>query len=283
MVSFKLDVELFKKRKSPPVGLNGMRIFQLFLEKNYGIFLSSDQMGTPSAGKGIIMRDGNNYKMKIDGKVATIGRRGVLYTLLPRNFDELGLKKDQTLGIVGDTPTQNASIRSTHYFLVTEDRDDDKQWDVVGMVDKGGDYAIYPFEDTATEFLRISEDFMSGRIEKKMTKRVLEEGDEAPKKKKNKKIEVVVCSSPPRFGRTRAALPLGLPPCSSSPRCSTPTEASSKMNESSDEYIPIAVETIVSSPPRHEGTALPDRRRQEHQEEGPVFIHNGTAFQLTEP
>jgi len=168
--TYEEDKAYFSLKKAPPMAMCGMRVLQLLLQGN-GITVRIDNLAMSRAGKGIIMRDENNFKLKFDDKIATIGRRGVLYTLLPCDFEQLGLKEGETLGIVGDVPTENATLHCEHHFLVTQDREDEKQWDVVGMVNSNGETTVIGHEETEKEFMRISKEFMEKRKERKEIKK----------------------------------------------------------------------------------------------------------------
>lgn len=183
--TFEEDRKNFGVKKSPPMALCGMRIMQHLLQR-CGIPVGIDMFAMTKAGKGIIMRDRNNFKLKIGHDIATIGRRGVLYTLLPCDFETLELREGETLGIVGDVPTENATLRCEHHFLVTQDRDDEKQWNVVGMVNSQGDPFLFSKEETESVFLNHSMDFMARRTEmkdKRKRDKAAAKGEEKPLEK----------------------------------------------------------------------------------------------------
>jgi len=170
MMSYQEDRDNLKRRRSPPMAIYSMRTLEVLLQRK-GITIGIDLYAMTKAGKGIIMRDKSNFKIKYGKDIATIGRRGVLYTILPCDYDELGLKKGDTIGIIGDVPAENSALHYSRQFIVTQDREDNKQWNVLGMVEGQGTSGLFSFEETEEFFLDLSKKFMDGRKAKRDEKR----------------------------------------------------------------------------------------------------------------
>jgi len=161
---------LYMSKKAPPMALQSSRALKVLFKDYEDVTFPPERLAMTAAGKGIKCRDANNFLMQWDGAIATIGRRNILFSISPKDLPLLRLNKGDLVGIVGDVPADNSALKNNFHFICVPDRENNKHWDVIGLVDLPHARVIDNREVYESHFLSCARKFMEQRKKKGLGK-----------------------------------------------------------------------------------------------------------------